>query len=441
MGLRGPSLSAAVLLATALVACQRTSAPPPRGPAPPHEAEPPAAVFALEGKPFCFAGANNYYLIYKPRPVVDAVLEAAAALELGVVRTWGFLDRGSLDGSVPDVDGEGHKEGVYFQYWDPAAGAPRYNDGPDGLERLDYAIVKAASLGLKLIVVLTNNWRDFGGIDQYVTWYGLSHHHEFFTDQRTRSAYRAWIEHVLTRTNSLSGVAYRDDPTIFAWELANEPRCRSYGRFDAHEGWSTRTLTDWAREMAAHVKAVDPNHLVAVGDEGFLDGGGQHWSFKANDGVDHAALLALPEVDFGTFHMYPEDWRVGPEWAEAWIDAHLALARRARKPTLLEEYGVKVRRDQAGNVSEGLAEREQSYRAWNERLLRGGGAGSLFWMLADREGDGLYPDYDRFTIYRGRETSELLRGVARRFRQAAPACLRAAPEAPISPFVSVLRPP
>jgi mannan endo-1,4-beta-mannosidase len=226
---------------------------------------------------------------------------------------------------------------------------------------------------------------------------------------------------VVTRKNSLNGLPYRDDPTIFAWELANEPRCKSGSRFDSSEGWSTSTLTTWANEMSTFIKSLDPNHLVSVGDEGFLNGGGQHWTYKAHDGVDHAALLDLPEVDFGTFHMYPEDWRVGPEWADGWIRDHLEVARRATKPTLLEEYGVKVKRDAAGAIVEGLRERESSYRRWNELVLKGGGAGSLFWMLADREGEGLYPDYDRFTIYRGRETADLLTGVARRFA-VAPAC-------------------
>src|SRR3954471_12086880 len=62
----------------------------------------PAANFELDGEPFCFVGANNYYLAYKPRPMVDDVLEGARAMGVKVVRIWGFIDRGSLDGSVPN---------------------------------------------------------------------------------------------------------------------------------------------------------------------------------------------------------------------------------------------------------------------------------------------------------------------------------------------------
>jgi mannan endo-1,4-beta-mannosidase len=390
----------------------------------------PAPVFEHQGKPFCFEGTNNYYLIFKPRPMVDAVLESAAAMKLKVMRAWGFIDRGSLDGTVPDLKGEAGKEGVYFQYWDPKTKEPAFNDGPDGLERLDYVVYKADQLGLKLIVVLTNNWQDFGGMDQYLLWYGLDKHDLFYTDPRVKEAYKGWVSHLIHRKNTLTGRLYRDEPAIFSWELANEPRAISGKGFDRRDGWTNSTITDWVAEMSAFIKSLDRNHLVSVGDEGFFNGGGDHWTYKANDGVDHVALTSAAGVDFGTFHMYPEDWGTPPGWTDNWILDHLKAARELKKPTVLEEYGWKVTRDGSQRVVSGLEERESIYARWNEIILRRGGAGSMFWMLADKNESGaLYNDYDHYTLYRGIDSAQMMFDIARRFDAEAPACKAAEPYA------------
>ena len=79
--------------------------------------------FMLDGSTFYYAGTNNYYLNFKPKESVDAVLEDAAEMGLKVVRTWGNLDAGVKTDKVSDkgytvftdsVDGSGEKEGVYY---------------------------------------------------------------------------------------------------------------------------------------------------------------------------------------------------------------------------------------------------------------------------------------------------------------------------------------
>jgi mannan endo-1,4-beta-mannosidase len=408
----------------------------------------PPANFELEGKPFCFAGTNNYYLASKPKPMVDDVLQAAKALDFPVVRIWGYLDIGSLDGSVGHVDpwGDkqtGKKDGIYFQFWDPVQKKPVFNEGEDGLQKLDYVMAKAAEAGVKILVVLTNNWHDFGGMDQYLTWYGRSKHHEFYTAPEVKQAFKDYIAHLVGRKNTVNGRLYREDPTVFSWELGNEPRCKGTG--PASTGWTNQTLTTWADELSGYIKSIDPNHMVSVGDEGFLDGGGEHWAYKANDGVDHEALTALPGVDFGTFHSYPEDWGAKLEWGDRWIVDHLRVARKLGKPTILEEYGVKVTRNDQGVIQKGLATRLETYQRWNDLTLRRGGNSTMVWMLGGLDTlspapNGLYHDYDGYTVFRGDETANLLGQFAKRFATDAPACRGAAPSsAAPSPFVRVQR--
>jgi mannan endo-1,4-beta-mannosidase len=180
--------------------------------------------FVLDRAAFRFACANNYYLIYKSRFMADAVFEAARDLGLRAIRTWGFIDRGSLDGTVADSDPPGHKDGVYFQHWDPQRGAPAYNDGSDGLERLDYVVHRAAELGLKLIIPPNR------------------------------------VAHLLDRINTLTGRRCADEPAILAWEFANEPRCPS----------SAAVLLRWVDQMRSFIRDLDSRHLVAAGDEGFF---------------------------------------------------------------------------------------------------------------------------------------------------------------------------
>ena len=408
----------------------------------------PNAVFELDGKPFCFQGTNNYYLNFKNKEMVNDVFARAKRLNLSVMRMWAYIDRGSLDNSVPPIDPgdrkDGTKEGFYAQYWDTANKRPAYNDGATGLDRVDYALHAARESGIKVILVLTNNWKDFGGMDQYLTWYGLTKHYQFYTDERVKTAFKDWATHLVNRKNSIDGILYRDDPAIFAWELANEPRIRNYTRFDAAEGWDLTMIPRWADEMSRAIHAIDPNHMVAVGDEGQFAEGKKSDFYLGKDGVDHKALLAVKGIDFGTFHQYPETWGTGLKWSYEWVHDHIKAAYAAKKPTIMEEYGIIVKREPGkgldpGKPNYGEDRRLETYRRWNDMLLQEGGAGSMFWLLVGKlENGDIYPDYDHFTVYEGEKSGDLIKEYATKFSTEARACqlAPAATGAP-SPFVHV----
>ena len=48
-----------------------------------------------------------------------------------------------------------------------------------------------------------------------------------------REWYKDWAATLIARVNTITGVAYRDEPAIFAWELANEPRCYGSGDYSS----------------------------------------------------------------------------------------------------------------------------------------------------------------------------------------------------------------
>ncbi len=346
------------------------------------------ADLKLGNQPFRFVGTNNYYLHYKSPLMRDAVLDKAAASGFDVVRTWGWFDIGNEDGSNSVA---GIQDGTYIQYWDAKAQRPAYNDGASGLQKLDAVVARAKQDGLKLVIPFTNNWTDFGGMDQYVRWAGLDNHDDFYTDARIRGWYKDYVSHILNRVNTITGVKYKDDPTIMTFELANEPRCVGSGGYPRSSTCTTDTLTGWADEMSTFIKSIDRKHLVSMGDEGFfcIDPSLKDEQYDCSSGVDTVRLASLPNMDVMSYHLYPDSWGKTAQWGTTYIRQHTAAAERINKPVMLGEFGL---RDQSI--------RNAIYQQWTSAVAEGGTDGALYWILSDKQDDGtLYPDYDGFTIY------------------------------------------
>jgi mannan endo-1,4-beta-mannosidase len=347
--------------------------------------------FSLDQQPFRVVGANNYYLGFESDLMVEPVFELAAQMGLNALRTWAFLDCGAAaTGSTP----ANAKDGVFFHYQNSATGKVEFNDGPNGLERLDRTIFLAEQKGIRLILPMVNYWDDFGGVNQYLQWFQLTGRDQFYRNADVRAAYRDYVEHLLLRVNTRTGRQYKDEPAILAWELANEPRCVDSAGNPLSDGITT--LIGWVEEMSSFIKSLDSNHLVGVGDEGYFR---HNFAFgnqlyNGSFGVDCEKLLGIPTVDFGTCHLYPD---FAPSESPAafgsqWIIDHIQAGQRANKPMIIEEYGLKI--------DSGAVSREAAFQTWLDQVVSSGGAGALVWMIASTGIDGQrYPDYDHYTVY------------------------------------------
>lgn len=376
--------------------------------------------FMCDGSPYYYGGTNCYYLTYKSKSEVKNVFDDASKMELKVIRIWGNLDVGKKTGKVDSQsghevfegnnDGTGEKDGVYFQYWDDKAGKPVVNEGEDGLRRLDYVIKQAEEHNMKLVITFTNYWEAFGGMGQYVKWYQMSQGKsvgnskvdekdtcDFYTNETIKGWYKDYIKTLLNHTNYYTGEKLMDSEAVFSWELSNEPRCT------VDEFCKDDILYNWAKEMSAYVKSIDPYHMVSVGDEGFYNLGYQEAAkqdlpsaaYSGYYGVDFNKLMTIDTVDFGTPHMYVDQWGfdLGDDDLE-WIKRHAQTTASADKPVIFEEFGLtdKTKRDAAysdwldivtGDYYEGV-----EYQGFN------------YWMIASYLDDGtLYQDYDGYTVY------------------------------------------
>ena len=347
----------------------------------------------LDGEVFAYAGTNNYELMYQGQPPVDAFMKTAADAEMTVIRTWAFFDVGTPSGD-DGLNVEISNKGTYFQYFDIEQGRPAYNDGADGLERLDYVIYSAKQHDLKLVLPLVNNWTAFGGVDQYVRWADGEYHDDFLTDETIKQWYKDWVEHLLERENIFTGVKYKDEPAIMAWEIANELRCSDSGPYPSSENCNPETMLAWAEEMSDHVRSIDSNHLIGFGGEGFLctEPGGDYWLTNCGEAGDPAAILALPNIDLHGIHVYPNHWtptEPTDDWADFgdwWIEEHGALADEYDKPFYIGEYGWLDK-----------PTRLPLFNRWLETFHEAGGDGSHFWIMQPASSIGQEPDAHGFT--------------------------------------------
>jgi mannan endo-1,4-beta-mannosidase len=207
------------------------------------------------------------------------------------------------------------------------------------LDGLDFLLAEIGQRNMRAVMVLNNYWQWSGGMAQYVSWHTdtaipypgdwgqfMAYSAQFYACDECQTWYRAHIEMLVTRINPYTELVYRDDPAIFAWELANEPR---------------RYPDAWIDDTAAYIKSLDPHHMVTTGSEG-----SPPW-----ENQDFIATHNGPAIDYATIHIWPQNWGwYDPERAQTYpsaeqaahdyLQAHIADAVTLGKPLVLEEFGL-----------------------------------------------------------------------------------------------------
>ena|GEM_PF-1364650 len=360
-----------------------------------------------DDKPWLFFGSNFYRLALSDAfggqvlqetingkvfyPQIEKVMENYAEEGIGVVRLWTFSCEGSRGTNVvpPIINKD-------------------FSLNPQGIRQLDFTIAAAARHGIKIIFPLVNFEHEYCGMEWWVenTQTNLKAEDKtrfitscvdtsskpkllvkspqdcpsdlrpaatkelFFTEPIVKSKFKSYVTQLLLRPNSYTGILLRDDPTILAFELANEPHTSDYyecmltgignktidscnddmrkGSYGTYK--SGTIIYQWLNEMGSFVKSQAPNHLLATGEEAYRTGhedpkclAKHSWIHNGSKGVDYARNATIPSVDIMSTHLYPDNWAIPVEdldWFDQCIFKDRArLARENGKPIFLEESG------------------------------------------------------------------------------------------------------
>ncbi|MDR2920188.1 MAG: cellulase family glycosylhydrolase [Tannerella sp.] len=223
-----------------------------------------------------------------------------------------------------------------------------YNDTI--FDGLDYLLAEMSKRDMYAVLYLNNSWEWSGGYGQYLEWAGkgsvpekgvhdwpvfLGHVAKYAGCNECHTMFLEHVKHVMSRTNRYTNKKYTDDPAIMSWQVGNEPR--------AFSEEAKPLMAAWVKETTAMMRQLDANHLVSIGSEGL-------WGCEMDMDL-FEQMHADPNVDYLTMHIWPKNWSwidvndipgsvdVGVEKTNEYMQQHMAIARKLKKPIIMEEFG------------------------------------------------------------------------------------------------------
>ena len=297
--------------------------------------------FVRDGRPYYYVGTNFWY---------GAILgsEGQGGDRRRLCRELDEMKRMGIDNLRILVGSDGER-GVATKVEPTLQVKPGvYNDTI--LAGLDYLLMEMHKRQMVAVLFLNNSWEWSGGYGFYLEHAGLGRQPrpdevgypafmkamaQYATCERAHEIFYDYVRFILGRTNRYTGVKYTDDPAIMSWQIGNEPRAFSTEALPAFERWIA--------EAAALIRKTDPNHLISIGSEG-------SWGCENDYGV-WERICADSNVDYCNVHLWPYNWSwvrqdylvedlpKACENTKDYIDRHLAICNRLKKPLVMEEFG------------------------------------------------------------------------------------------------------
>ena len=358
----------------------------------------------LDGKPYRFVGANAWYLAwlgadadYGDQRRLTRELDALAADGVTNLRVGASAELSPLNNSVRPA------------FRDQTA---TYNETL--LVGLDRTLVEMGRRDMKAVLYLTNFWEWSGGMMTYLSWVNggrfinmndpahpwpdfADFNADFYRSEKAVGLYHDYVRAAVGRTNTISGVAYAEDPTIMGWQLANEPRAGG-GEQVALD--NLPAFYAWINGTARLIKSLAPKQLVSTGGEG-LKGSSERAEVVMES-------CRSPDIDYLTAHIWPGNWgwldrkdMAGTDararaMAIDYVSQHVGFARQLDKPLVIEEFGY-PRDGDLYDPSVPTTLRDGFYQDVHAAVLadaQAGGplAGSNFWAW-NGEGRTRNPDF------------------------------------------------
>jgi hypothetical protein len=245
-------------------------------------------------------------------------------------------------------------------------GLRRYNE--TAFRTLDQVLAISNELGIRLIFPLIDSHSFWGwrGVGEFASYRSLSGN-QFFDHPQLKADFKQLITDLLNRRNVYTGVLYKDDPAILAWQLGNELSSYVYDNRlhldsngqpskELEKAWLEK-IGRWSSEMAAHIKDIDTHHLV-------MDGGGER-----------TMILNDPNIDIVSEHYYAY-------WNEmGGLSTDLAaLARHAKQSS--KAHSKALIADEFG-----MSETPVLFNLMQE-IVSNGTTGGLLWGIRPHRRDG-----------------------------------------------------